>query len=75
MTDTQMLKDAIIESGVTITWLSCKMGLSREGLYKKINGETEFKGSEIAALTTLLHLTTEKRETIFFSQNSERHSH
>ncbi len=68
MTDTQMLRDAIKESGVTLTYISEKMGLTREGLYNKLNGTSEFKASEIVKLSALLHLSAETREQIFFAR-------
>lgn len=68
MTDTQMLRDAIKESGVTLTYISEKMGIARESLYNKLNGSSEFKASEIAKLSSLLHLSVETREQIFFAK-------
>lgn len=65
------LKNAIGKSGVSVTFLAEKMGISREGLYKKINGETEFKASEILDLQKTLHLTNAKRDAIFFTTKSE----
>ena len=68
MTDTLMLRNAIKESGITLTSISEKMGLTREGLYNKLNGTSEFKASEIVKLSTLLHLSAETREKIFFAK-------
>lgn len=65
------LKNAIGKSGVSVTFLAEKMGISREGLYKKINGETEFKASEIFDLQKTLHLTNAKRDAIFFATKRE----
>lgn len=67
MTNVDLLKDKIAAMGVTITFLAREMGISREGLYNKINGDTEFKGSEIAMLARLLHMSLEEREQIFFA--------
>lgn len=50
MTDTDKLNDAILESGIKIVAIAGKLGISRKGFYKKLNNETEFKDSEIAAM-------------------------
>lgn len=65
------LKKHIASSGITITSLASKMNISREGLYLKLNGQTEFKASEIVALREALHLTAEEQEEYFFRKNSE----
>lgn len=67
MTNSSMLKAKIQESGMTITAIAAKCGFTRESLYKKLNGETEFKASEIVKLTNILHLTQRERNEIFLS--------
>ena len=57
MTDTDKLNDAILESGIKIVAIAGKLGISRKGFYKKLNNETEFKDSEIAAMQKILGLT------------------
>lgn len=71
MTDSKMLGDAISKSGITITAISKKLGITREGFYKKLNNETEFKASEISAVQQILHLTNKKRDEIFFAKKVE----
>ena len=68
MTDSKKLSDEIADSGITITAIAKKLGITREGFYKKLNNETEFKASEISALQTILRLTNKKRDEIFFAQ-------
>ena len=51
--------------------LAEKTGILRETLYNKIRGISEFKASEIAALTKALKLTSEQRDAIFFAENGE----
>ncbi len=41
--------------------------MTREGLYKKLKGQTEFKASEIMALRSELSLSAEEVDTIFFT--------
>ena len=54
--NTQRLKNAINDSGVTITALAKKVGISRESLYNKIERKTEFTVSEIRSVSDALHL-------------------
>lgn len=74
MTDTILLRKVINRSGISITFLAKKLGLSREGFYKKLNGETEYKASEIFKLQKILHLDDRTRDKIFFGENSELNS-
>lgn len=74
MTDSKKLGDEITESGITITAIARKIGITREGFYKKLNNETEFKASEIIALQKILNLSNEKRDEIFFATNVELYS-
>lgn len=71
MTDTNALKKCISDSGISISFIAHKMGISREGFYKKMNGETEFKASEICSLKELLGMTNAKRDAIFFADEVE----
>ena len=65
MTDTTALKRTIAEMGIPISFIADKLGITREGLYNKLNGETEFKASEIVKLSGLLKLTKKERDQIF----------
>lgn len=71
MTDSKKLSDEITDSGITITAIAKKLGITREGFYKKLNNETEFKASEISALQKILRLTNKKRDEIFFAKEVE----
>lgn len=71
MTDTFILNEEITKSGLKISFIAEKIGLSREGFYKKLNNETEFKASEIVLMQKILGLSNEKRDTIFFANNVE----
>lgn len=71
MTDTDKLNDAIFESGIKIVAIAGKLGISRKGFYKKLNNETEFKDSEIAAMQKILGLTNRKRDEIFLQKRDE----
>lgn len=71
MTDSTLLNEEIVNSGITITAIARKLGITREGLYKKINNETEFKASEILSMQKILNLTNKKRDSIFFTNKVE----
>lgn len=71
LTDEKLLGDAIEKSGLKITYIAQALNLSREGFYKKINNQTEFKASEILKLQKLLNLTNKRREEIFFNTKVE----
>lgn len=67
ITNVERLREVIDESGMSIVAISDKLGITREGFYKKMNGETEFKASEITALTRILRLSKSDRDKIFLS--------
>lgn len=69
--DSKKLSDEITDSGMTITAIAKKIGITREGFYKKLNNETEFKASEISALQKILRLSNRKRDEIFFAKEVE----
>ena len=67
MTNSNLLNVKIQESGIKIGHIARVLNLSRQGLYNKINGKTEFFGSEITKLSEILNLSIEERENIFFN--------
>ena len=71
MTDTALLREKIEQSGYKLRFICEKLGLSWGGLANKIENRTEFRQSEIGALTELLQLTEEDRKQIFFASNVE----
>ena len=62
-----LLKEKISESGIKMTILSEKTGITRETLYNRFNENGELKASEIVALTGALNLTKEERDKIFLT--------
>ena len=68
MTNCNLLKEKIVNSGISITFLADKCNISREYFYKKLNGEAEFKQSEIVAIQDVLHLSQSERNSIFFAK-------
>lgn len=68
MTNGEMLRKVIDESGVSITFLAEKMECSRTRIYAIING-SDCTASEIAGLSKLLHMNRKQRDDIFLSMS------
>lgn len=66
MTNTNLLRKKIDESGYKLRFIASKLGITYQGFLKKINNETEFKASEMQILRELLNLTDAEFEQIFF---------
>lgn len=60
------LKQIIDDKGYKLSYVASELNLTREALYKKLRGDTEFKASEIAKLVELLKLTSKETKNIFF---------
>lgn len=67
MTDIELLKAKISESGMTMKAVASKSGILRETLYNRLAGIGEFTASEILGLQKTLHLTNSERNKIFLS--------
>lgn len=65
MTNSLELELQIKRVGISKKELAKKLGISEMSLFNKIKNETEFKASEIVALTKVLKLTQEQRNNIF----------
>lgn len=72
MTDTELLREAIDRSGLKRTYLAERIGLTYQGYLNKERGESEFRQSEIEALSQLLDLNAEEREAIFFARKVDK---
>lgn len=68
MTDTELLRRVIRNSGLKYGYIAEKLGLSRAGLLLKVENKTEFKQSEIAQLSKILQLSQQLKEDIFYSK-------
>lgn len=66
MTDTVKLMEAIKNKGLKRGYIALKLGIDRSTFWKKATNQAEFVASEIAALSDLLGLSTEKKDEIFF---------
>lgn len=65
----EKLKEVIEESGIKVSVLADKIGISRQSLHMKLNGERNFDQGEIMSLKTHLHLSDEQFMAIFFSDS------
>ena len=71
MTGMKLLRKKIDESGYRMRFIADKLGISYQGFLNKLQGNSEFKASEIQILSDLLHLTSEERTKIFFTFDVE----
>lgn len=62
------LRASIARKGITNRALASRLGLSEQAFYNKLQGDTEFKGSEIKTLARELGLTMDDVNLIFFDQ-------
>ena len=69
MVDIEALKEAISESGKSMTRIANEAGMIRETLYNRLNGIGEFTASEIVGLSKALNFTKKKRDSIFFKKS------
>ena len=63
------LRASIARAGITNRKLAEQLGLSEQAFYNKIQGDTEFKGSEIKGLAKVLNLSMKDVNTIFFDRD------
>lgn len=63
-----LLREVIQERGIKVSVLADKMGISRQSLHLKLNGDRSFDQGEIMALKTNLRLSDEEFMSIFFSE-------
>lgn len=75
MVDLKLLAETIDESGLKREYIAGKVGITREGLWNKISGRTEFTASELAALKDVLSLSNARFRRIFFATERECNSH
>lgn len=71
MTNTELLRKKIDDSGYKLRFIAEKIGITYQGFLKKINNETEFKATEIQVLCDLLKIDMQEKEEIFFASQVE----
>lgn len=65
--DLAYLNDKIRDIGISKTVIAEKMGISRQTLHIKLEGQRDFKSTEVNMLCDVLRLTDEEKEHIFFA--------
>ncbi len=66
MTDTKRLRERIESRGLKYRYVATELGLTPYGLSRKIENDSEFKVSEVNALSKILGLTMQEKDEIFF---------
>lgn len=75
MTNSDLLKNKIKESGVKLGFIVEKLNTSYHWLNKKIENEQSFKAWEIQTLCEILNITDPaEKDRIFFAKNVEKSS-
>ena len=69
-----LLKEVIKDRGIKLTSLAEKIGISRQSLSQKLNGEREFNQGEMLAIKNNLQLSDLDFVLIFFGSNVEENS-
>ena len=67
MTNTELLREKIDQSGYKLRFIAEKIGITYQGLLNKIYFCRQYRANEIQALYDLLDLTEEERVAIFFA--------
>lgn len=62
-----LLRDTIQDRGIKVSVLADKIGISRQSLHMKLNGERSFDQGEIMAIKINLRLSDEEFMSIFFN--------
>lgn len=67
MTNTSKLKGRIVEKGYTLASFSEAVNISRPCLRKRINGQVDFKTSEIERVCSTLDISRSEMADYFFT--------
>lgn len=68
----ELLKDTIQNRGVKVSVLAEKIGITRQSLHMKLNGERSFDQGEIMSIKINLRLSDEEFMEIFFNDNVDK---
>ena len=74
MTNTELLRRKIDETGYKLQFVAEKCGLTYQGFMNKVNNKSDFTAPEIGKLRTLLKLSPEEVERIFFISDVDKSS-
>lgn len=68
MTNTELLKQKMEDSGYRFSWIAKQLNLSSYGLRKKVYGENKFYVEEMKKLCEILKINEKEKEKIFFQK-------
>ena len=74
MTNLELLQQYIRNSGLKMSYISEKMGISRYTLHLKLTNESEFKTSEMNTLCNILGISDSDKLAIFFTSSADKSS-
>lgn len=66
MTNTQLLRQRIKESGLKLQYIADYLGISRVTLTMKIENQSDFRQNEIRKLCELLHIESAAKKSLIF---------
>ena len=66
MTNTNLLRVKIDQSGYKMKYIASRIGLSYQGFLNKLTNKASFTAAEIKGLCVLLQISVDEKEAIFF---------
>ncbi len=69
MTDKNLLKYYTARQELNLSLLAERIGISESALYRKVNGDSEFKINEIKQIKEILKLNNDETFRVFFNEN------
>lgn len=66
--DSRKLKAKMVLTGMDVTKVCKATGMGKSAYHRKMNGSSEFKQGEIAAIANLMELTDSEVMEIFFDK-------
>lgn len=67
----KIIKSKLVLLGKNVDWLAKCLDISKQALYKKLNGTTRLTLDEVRTITKVLDLSTEEVMEIFFGNEVE----
>lgn len=71
MTNTELLKLKVEESGLKVIYICNQLGISPQGYYSKLRDGSDWTYTQVVILKRLLHLTDDEADLIFFTPKVE----
>ena len=74
MIDTELFKYRLAVAGLTISDMASILGISKQAVYKKVNGQTDWTVPEMYAVSDAMKLTLEESKDIFYENKCDKKS-